>query len=198
MSRNAATRAKARQRPRRVAFFPLRYKAAQRTAAAVTHRHNQGRSLVASWPETNSYFTGDPMAVQPYLFFEGRCEEALNFYKTAVGAEISMLMRYKESPDPQSCPPGAAEKVMHASLRIGDGVVMASDGRCDGQPSFKGFALSLPARNPAEAEKFFNALADGGRVEMPLTKTFFAESFGMLADRFGVMWMVMVEPAPSP
>lgn len=137
------------------------------------------------------------MAVQPYLFFEGRCEEALNFYKKAIGAEISMLMRYKESPDPESCPPGAAEKVMHASLQIGDGVVMASDGRCSGEPSFKGFSLSLSARNPAEAEKFFNALADGGRVEMPLTKTFFAESFGMLADRFGVMWMVMVEPTAS-
>ena len=135
------------------------------------------------------------MPVQPYLFFEGRTEEALQFYVRAIGAEITVLMRYKESPDPASCPPGSAEKVMHANLRIGDGMVMASDGRCSGQPSFQGFALSLHPKNVAEAEKFFNALADGGRVEMPLAKTFFSESFGMLADRFGVMWMVMVAPA---
>lgn len=135
------------------------------------------------------------MPVQPYLFFEGRTEEALQFYVRAIGAEITVLMRYKESPDPASCPAGSAEKVMHANLRIGDGMVMASDGRCSGQSNFQGFALSLYPKNVAEAEKFFNALADGGRVEMPLAKTFFSESFGMLADRFGVMWMVMVEPA---
>lgn len=138
------------------------------------------------------------MPVQPYLFFEGRTEEALQFYAQAVGAEVTMLMRYKESPDPAGCPSGegVGEKVMHASVRIGDGLVMASDGRCSGQSNFQGFALSLPAKNPAEAEKFFNALADGGSVQMPLAKTFFAESFGMLVDRFGVMWMVMVEPKP--
>ncbi|APW39946.1 hypothetical protein RD110_24340 [Rhodoferax koreense] len=137
------------------------------------------------------------MPVQPYLFFEGRTEEALQFYTQAVGAEITMLLRYTESPDPASCPPGSAHKVMHANLRIGEGMVMASDGRCSGQSNFQGFALSLPTRDPAEAEKFFNALSEGGRVEMPLAKTFFSESFGMLVDRFGVMWMVMVEPAPA-
>ncbi|MDB5850664.1 MAG: hypothetical protein JWP29_4416 [Rhodoferax sp.] len=137
------------------------------------------------------------MAVQPYLFFEGRCEEALNFYVKAIGAEVVMLMRYKESPDPGSSPPGAGEKVMHASLRVGDAMVMGSDGRCSGKPNFSGFALSLTARDPGEAGKFFSALADGGRVEMPLTKTFFSESFGMLSDQFGVMWMVMVEPAAA-
>lgn len=137
------------------------------------------------------------MAVQPYLFFEGRCEEAIDFYGKAVGAETVMMMRYKDSPDPASCPVDAGEKVMHASLRIGDGVVMASDGRCSGQPSFSGFSLSLPAKDPAEAERFFKALSEGGRVEMPLAKTFFSPSFGMLCDRFGVMWMVMVDPTPA-
>lgn len=135
------------------------------------------------------------MPVQPYLFFEGRAEEALQFYVQAVGAEITVLMRYKESPDPAGCPPGSAEKIMHANLRIGDGMVMASDGRCSGQTHFQGFGLSLPAKDPIEAKKFFDALAEGGRVEMPLAKTFFSESFGVLVDRFGVTWMVMVEPA---
>lgn len=137
------------------------------------------------------------MRIEPYLFFEGRCEEALDFYKAALGAEVTMLMRYKDSPDPTGVPAGHGEKVMHANMRIGDGMVMASDGHCSGQSSFGGFGLSAPARDPAEAKRFFDALAVGGTVQMPLSKTFFSESFGMVSDRFGVMWMVMVESTPT-
>jgi PhnB protein len=137
------------------------------------------------------------MQVQPYLFFDGRCEEAVEFYRSALGAEVVMLMRYKDSPDPPPpgmVPPGGENKVMHAALRVGDAMVMASDGRCSGQPSFQGFALSLTAANEAEADRLFAALVEGGQVQMPLTKTFFSPRFGMAADRFGVSWMVYVEP----
>ncbi|HEY8369218.1 MAG TPA: VOC family protein [Thermodesulfobacteriota bacterium] len=134
------------------------------------------------------------MQVQPYLFFDGRCEEALEFYRRALGAEVTTLMRFKESPDPGSCPPapGGADKVMHAAFRIGKTTLLASDGMCGGRPSFAGFSLSLTAADDAEAERRFAALADGGRVEMPLARTFFASSFGMVTDRFGVTWMVYV------
>jgi PhnB protein len=135
------------------------------------------------------------MQVQPYLFFDGRCEEAIDFYRTALGAETTMLMRFKDTPDPNAqpmAPPGAEDKVMHASLRIGDNTVLASDGRCLGQPSFQGFALSLTVANDAEAEQKFAALTAGGQVQMPLTKTFFSSRFGMVADRFGVSWMLYV------
>jgi PhnB protein len=138
--------------------------------------------------------------VQPYLFFEGRCEEAIEFYKRAVGAEVNILMRFKESPEPQppGCvPAGSENKVMHASFRIGETLVMASDGRCTGKPNFQGFSLSLNVRTEAEAERLFTALADGGQVQMPLTKTFFSPRFGMVADRFGMAWMVHVVSAPS-
>ena len=137
------------------------------------------------------------MAIQPYLFFEGRCEEALEFYRKALGAEVLMLMRYKDSPEQQ--PKGARtppeDKVMHSSLRIGDAELMASDGFAQGKPSFQGFSLSLNARDDAEARRWFNALADGGDVRQPLIKTFFSSSFGMVADRFGVPWMVVVPQA---
>ena len=136
------------------------------------------------------------MKVQPYLFFDGRCEEAIGFYKKAIGAEVLMLMRNKESPEPP--PPGMnapGDKVMHAAFRIGETQILASDGMCAGQPKFDGFSLALSARDDAEAKRMFNALADGGQVRMPLTKTFFASSFGMVADRFGVSWMVNVNPA---
>ncbi len=132
----------------------------------------------------------DSMQIQPYLFFEGRCEEAIEFYRAALGAEVTMLMRYKDSPEPTSH--GSPEKVMHASLRIGDTTVLVSDGRCGGKPSFQGFGLSLTVPDDAEAERLFTALGDGGQVQMPLTKTFFTSRFGMLADRFGVSWMVYV------
>jgi PhnB protein len=135
------------------------------------------------------------MQVQPYLFFDGRCEEAIEFYRKAVGAQVDMVMRYRESPDPPPpgmCAPGSDNKIMHSSLRIGDAIVMASDGRCMGQPKFQGFSLSITAKNEAEAEKLFAALGDGGQVQMPLTKTFFSPRFGMVADKFGVGWMVIV------
>jgi PhnB protein len=132
------------------------------------------------------------MNVQPYLVFEGRCEEALEFYRKALGAEVTMLMRFKDSPDPGMCQPGAEDKVMHASLRIGETTVLASDGRCAGPASFQGFSLSLTVADEAEAERRFAALAAGGQVHMPLSKTFFSPRFGMVADRFGVSWMVYV------
>ena len=134
------------------------------------------------------------MLVQPYLFFEGRAEEAVDFYRKTVGAEVTMLMRFKDSPDPSMSPPDSpnANKVMHMSLKIGDSTVLGSDGRCMGQANFQGFALSLTAANEAEAAKLFAALGEGGQVQMPLTKTFFSPAFGMLADRFGVSWMVYV------
>jgi len=134
------------------------------------------------------------MDVQPYLFFDGRCEEALEFYKKALGAEVKVLLRFKDNPEPQPgmTPPGAENKVMHANFRIGDTDVLASDGRCLGQPKFQGFSLSLWARTEAEADKKFAALADGGQVQMPLAKTFFSPRFGMVADKFGIAWMVLV------
>jgi len=135
------------------------------------------------------------MQVQPYLFFNGRCEEALEFYKKSLGAKVEMLMRNKESPEPPPpgmLPPGSENKVMHASFRIGDTVVMASDGRCSGQPSFQGFSLSIDATDTASAKRIFDALVDGGSAQMPLTKTFWSPCFGMLTDRFGVAWMVGV------
>jgi PhnB protein len=132
------------------------------------------------------------MQVQPYLFFDGRCEEAIEFYKKAIGAKVEMLMRFKESPDPDhSAGPGMGEKVMHSTFRVGDASIHASDGRCRGAPTFQGFALSVTAESEAEAERVFAALAEGGQVQMPLTKTFFSPRFGMAADRFGVSWMVM-------
>ena len=137
------------------------------------------------------------MQVQPYLFFDGRCEEAIEFYKRALGARVEMLMRFSESPErppPGMVPPGSEDKVMHSCLRIGDTAVMASDGRCQGRPSFSGFSLSLTARDEADADRLFAALADGGEVQMPLAKTFFSPRFGMVADRFGVSWMIVVAP----
>ena len=135
------------------------------------------------------------MSVQPYLQFEGRAEEAIAFYRRALGAEVEMMMRFKDAPDQSMVSPGNAEKVMHASLRIGGSAILASDGRCTGKPGFQGFSLSLTAASDAEAERLFNALADGGQVQMPMAKTFFASRFGMVADRFGVAWMVYVPAA---
>ena len=137
------------------------------------------------------------MQVQPYLFFDGRCEEAIEFYRKTLGAEVTMLMRFRDGPEPPApgaCPPGSGDKVMHASMRIGDTTVMASDGRCQGRPSFQGFSLSLAVGDDAEAERRFTALADGGQVQMRVAKTFFASRFGMVADRFGVSWMIIVMP----
>jgi PhnB protein len=141
------------------------------------------------------------MQIQPYLFFDGRCEEAIEFYRKALGAEVDMLMRYKDNPEPpekSKAPPGSENKVMHASLRIGEATVLVSDGFCTGKPSFQGFGLSLTVADVAEADARFAALADGGQVRTPLAKTFFSPRFGMVADRFGVLWMVYVAPkAPA-
>lgn len=134
------------------------------------------------------------MFVQSYLFFNGRCEEALNFYRDALGAEVTMLMRFKDNPERLSeanCAPGMDDKVMHANVRIRDTELMASDGRGQGEPKFEGFALTLNVANVAEADKLFAALGKGGQVQMPLTETFFAERFGMVADKFGVFWMIL-------
>jgi len=131
------------------------------------------------------------MQVQPYLFFDGRCDEALEFYKKAIGAKVGTLMRFKDAPEQTKCNPGSENKVMHASVQIGDTMVLASDGRNGGQPKFDGFALTLNAKSEDEADRFFNALGDGGQVTQPLTKTFFSPKFGMLADKFGVHWMVL-------
>jgi PhnB protein len=147
-------------------------------------------------PGTDPKTEGTAMQVQPYLFFDGICDQALAFYGEKLGAEVKMLMRFKDSPDPASCAPGSAEKVMHSCFRIGDTEVMASDGMCTGKPSFQGFSLSLTAQNEGEAKRLFEALGDGGQVQMPLGKTFFSPAFGMVADRFGVNWMVVV-PAPQ-
>jgi PhnB protein len=134
-------------------------------------------------------------AVQPYLFFGGRCDEAIDFYGKAIGATVRMLMRFKESPEPQpDMPECFADKIMHASLQIGDTVIMASDGRCDGEATFEGFSLSISVAEEAEADRIFAALGEGGLVTMPLEKTFWAPKFGMLQDKFGVGWMVSVMP----
>ena len=134
------------------------------------------------------------MQVQPYLMFDGRCEEAAKFYEKALGAKIEKMVRFKDSPDPGMCPSAGENKVMHTSLRIGDQTVLASDGQCGGAPSFQGFSLSLNVSDEAEANRLFAALSSGGQVQMPLTKTFFSPAFGMVADRFGVSWMVHVAP----
>ena len=132
--------------------------------------------------------------IQPYLFFGGRCQEAINFYSKTLGARVEMIMRYKESPEPP--PPGMLQagfedKIMHATIQIGETVVMVSDG-CDDKSGFEGFRLSLALPTEADARRVFDGLTDGGEVQMPLTKTFWSECFGMVTDRFGLGWMITV------
>lgn len=141
--------------------------------------------------------TNDTRVIQPYLFFNGRCEQALDFYRQALGAEVVMLLRFKDSPEPHPpgmVPPGWEDKVMHTSLRIGQTIVMASDGCGPEAGDYKGFSLSLSVATPAEADRAFAALADGGQVRMPLGQTFWSPRFGMLEDRFGIGWMIGVVP----
>lgn len=148
--------------------------------------------MAAHFPQTMTEYI---MQIQPYLFFDGRCAEAVEFYKRALGAEVDMLMRYRESPDPlppDMVRPGTEDWIMHASLRVGDAVIMASD---DCGPEVRapgGFAITINVPDKDGAERCFTALADGGQVQMPLDKTFFSPCFGMLVDRFGVMWMIHV------
>jgi len=133
--------------------------------------------------------------VQSYLFFNGRCEEAIEFYRKALGAEVELMLRYKESPEPHPpgmLPPGFENKIMHCSFHIGATLLMASDGCSGDQAEFDGFSLSLTVPNEAEANRAFAALAEGGQVRMPLGKTFWSPCFGMVADRFGIGWMVTV------
>jgi PhnB protein len=132
------------------------------------------------------------MHVQPYLNFDGRCNEALEFYKKAVGAKVGMVMRFKDAPDKSMMSPGSEDNVMHSQFQIGDTTVMASDGRCTGKANFQGIMLSISADSEAEADRLFTGLADGGQVQMPLGKTFFSPRFGMVADKFGVGWMIIV------
>ena len=133
---------------------------------------------------------------QPYLFFEGSAREALDFYQAALGAEIEMVITNAESPEPPPpgmLPPGSEDKILHSALRIDNEVVMLSDGMCSGKPSFEGFSLSITVTDAARADQLFNALAEGGQVQMPLGETFFSPRFGMLQDRFGVSWMINME-----
>ncbi|MGR4872058.1 VOC family protein [Variovorax sp. LARHSF232] len=138
------------------------------------------------------------MLVQPYLFFEGRCEEALEFYKKALGAQVTMLMRNKDNPEPEGnkmqMPPGTENKVMHCEFKIGETTLMCSDGFCRGASAFQGFSLAISVADAAQARKAFDALSEGGKVDMPLAKTFFSESFGMLTDKFGIGWMLQTTP----
>ena len=131
------------------------------------------------------------MHVQPYLFFDGRCDEALDFYKKTLGATVDMSMRFKDAPDQSMVSPDNREKVMHSAFHVGDAQVLASDGRCMGNPTFQGFGLALTAKDDAEAERLFASLGDGGQVQMPMSETFFATRFGTVADKFGVTWMVL-------
>ena len=134
--------------------------------------------------------------IEPYLFFSGRCEEALSFYRDAIGAEIAFLMRFKESPEappPGMVPEGYGEKVMHSTFRVGSATIMASDG-CDPTAGFAGFALALNLNSTEAVDQAFHALAEGGQITMPLGQTFWSPRFGMLTDRFGIGWMVGVAP----
>lgn len=140
------------------------------------------------------------MKVQSYLFFEGRCEEALQFYAEALGARTKMLMRFKDNPDPQpaggdGCAGNAAsgDKVLHAEFTLGETTLMASDGMASGKPEFKGVGQSITTASDAETKRLFDALADGGQIQLPLARTFFSSAFGMVSDRFGVTWMVITE-----
>jgi PhnB protein len=134
------------------------------------------------------------MPIQPYLSFNGRCDEAIEFYQKALGAEVMMLMRFKQAPDQSMVRAETAEKVMHARLRIRDAIVLMSDGMCNGEPQkFEGFSLTLSVSSAEEVDRAFNALVEGGQVRMPLDKTFFSPRFGMLTDKFGVCWIILVE-----
>ena len=131
------------------------------------------------------------MDVMPYLFLDGRCDAALSFYKSELGAEILFLQRFKDAPAQEGEPMGPPEGVMHASFKIGASTLMASDGS-GANKELSGFCLSLSVKDVAEGERIFGKLAEGGNITMPFGKTFWTEGFGMVTDRFGVPWMVNV------
>jgi len=138
------------------------------------------------------------MNLQPYVFFNGRCEEALNFYTEKLGAQVTFKMLFKDAPPPDPNNPSRpelADKIMHANVQLGSSTWMASDGNCDPAAGpFNGFSLSLTIEDIAAAEKCFNALAEGGQVVMPFGQTFWSKGFGMVVDRFGLMWMITLPP----
>jgi PhnB protein len=138
------------------------------------------------------------MNIQPYLSFEGRTQEAIDFYKSAIGAKVDVVMHFKDAPPDMKTQmsPESMDKVMHAAFHIGDTQVMASDGRCTGKASFSGISLTINAGSNEEAEKLFNALGQGGQVGMPMSETFFAHRFGVVSDKFGVGWMVLNPKQP--
>ncbi len=139
------------------------------------------------------------MQVEPYLYFDGCCEQALEFYRAKLGAEVTSLMRYSDSPvpcDPAMVPPGSENKVMHSSFKIGKTTLMASDGHCKGQPTFAGISLTISVPAVAEADRLFAALSEEGQVQMPIAETFFSPRFGMVADKFGVSWMILACTEP--
>lgn len=136
------------------------------------------------------------MNVQPYLSFEGRAQEAIDFYKSALGAKVDMIMHFKDAPPEMQAAPESKDKIMHSAFHIGDTQIMATDGQCSGKATFSGITLTINAASTAEAEKLFNALAQGGKVNLPMSETFFAHRFGMVADKFGVGWMVLNPKQP--
>ena len=137
------------------------------------------------------------MNVQPYLSFEGRAQEAIDFYKSALGAQVEAIMQFKDAPPDMQANMPNKDKVMHSAFKVGDTTIMATDGQCSGKSEFSGITLTIQANSDAEAEKLFNALAKGGKVNMPMAETFFATRFGMVADKFGVGWMVLHSKQPG-
>ena len=133
------------------------------------------------------------MQVTPYLMLDGRADEAIEFYKKALGAKVDMLMRFSEAPKEANCAPSSMDKVMHAALSIGDSKIMLSDGDNKGKPTFAGISLTITAKDETDADKLFSTISEGGQVQMPMEKTFFAKRFGMAADKFGVNWMIIAE-----
>lgn len=133
--------------------------------------------------------------IAPYIFFEGRCDEAAAFYAEALGAKVTARFTYGDSPDKASIEPGTEGKVMHMNIQIGDTQIMASDGRNSGKPDFRGLSLTITTPSEDEAKRIFAALSEKGDVQMPMTPTFFSPAFGMVADKFGLSWMVIVEKA---
>jgi PhnB protein len=130
------------------------------------------------------------MQLNPYLNFNGQCEEAFRFYEQCFGGKIEFMMTHEGSPMADQVPKEWGKKIMHARLSVGNQVLLGSDAHGDCYAAPKGFAVSIDVTEPAEADRIFNALAENGTVQMPIQETFWAKRFGMLADRFGIPWMI--------